>query len=133
MQDFEQALTQELKSVSVLGGRVYPLFAPEAVKKNGVPYLIYGSSEGLRDKSLDGYLKSKEVRAELNVIADRYADMKAITKQVIALLLSFEGRQIGAGGPYIEAVEYQMPVEIYESQPDLHRCVIEFSVFYKED
>jgi hypothetical protein len=58
--------------------------------------------------------------------------MKAITKQVVTLLLSFEGRQIGADGPFIEAVEYQMPVEMYESQPDLHRCVIEFQVYFGE-
>lgn len=133
MQDFEQALTQELKSVSALGGRVYPLFAPEAVKKNGVPYLIYASSEGLRDKSLDGYMQSKEVRAELNIITERYSDLKAITKQVVALLLSFEGRQIGTDGPYVGEAEYHMPVEIYEAQPALYRCVIEFSVFTKED
>lgn len=134
MQDFEAALRQEIvDAVPALGGRVYPLFAPEAVKKNGVPYLIYGSSEGLRDKSLDGYMESKEVRGELNVIADRYADMKAITRQVVALLIGFEGRRIGADGPFIEAVEYQMPVEMYESQPDLHRCVVEFSVFHKEE
>lgn len=133
MQDFEAALRQEIVSaIPELGGRVYPLFAPEAVKKNGVPYLIYGSSEGLRDKALDGYLDSKEVRGEINVIADRYADMKAITKKVVALLIGFEGRQIGADGPFIEAVEYQMPVEMYESQPDLHRCVIEFQVYFGE-
>ena len=133
MQDFEQALREEIiNAVSALGNRVYPLFAPEAVKKNGVPYLIYGSSEGLRDKALDGYLDSKEVRGEINVIADRYADMKAITKKVVALLIGFEGRQIGADGPFIEAVEYQMPVEMYESQPDLHRCVIEFQVYFGE-
>src|SRR5690606_3217360 len=111
---FEPALVQELRSITALGGRVYPLFAPEAVKKNGVPYLIYASSEGLRDKSLGGYLDSKEVRGELNIIAERYADMKAITKQVVALLMGFEGRRIGTDGPYIEEVTYQMPVELYE-------------------
>lgn len=129
---FEPALVQELKSITALGGRVYPLFAPEAVKKNGVPYLIYASSEGLRDKSLDGYMRSREVRGELNIITERYSDLKAITKKVVALLIGFEGRQIGSDGPYIEEVTYQMPVEIYEAQPDLHRCVIEFQVYFGE-
>lgn len=131
--DFEQALVQELNSITALGGRIYPLFAPEATKHNGVPYLVYASSEGLRDKSLGGYLKSKEVRAELNIIAERYNDMKAITKQVIALLIGFEGRQIGTDGPIIEEVDYQMPMEFYESQPDLRRCLVEFSVYFAEE
>lgn len=131
--DFEAALAAELKTITALGGRVYPLDSPEATKHNGVPYLIYASSEGLRDKSLGGYLKSKEVRGELNIITKRYGDMKAITRQVVALLIGFEGRQIGTGGPFIDELTYQMPVELYESQPDLRRCVIEFQVYFKED
>lgn len=128
---FEPALVQELKSIAALENRIYPLFAPEAVKKNGVPYLIYASSEGLRDKVLGGHLESKEVRGELNVITSLYSDMKAITKQVIAILLSFEGRRIGTNGPLIEELTYQMPVEMYEPQPDLHRCVVEFSAYFE--
>ena len=131
--DFEPALVQELKTISALQNRIYPLEAPEATAGNGVPYLIYGSSEGLRDKTLGGYLDSKEVRAELNIIAARYSDMKAITKQVVALLISFEGRQIGTNGPFIGELTYQAPVEIYESQPDLYRCVVEFSAYFAEE
>lgn len=131
--DFEPALVQELNTITALGGRIYPLFAPEATKHNGVPYLVYASSEGVRDKTLGGYLKSKEVRGELNIITERYSDLKAITKQVVALLVGFEGRRIGADGPYIEEIAYQMPVEMYESQPQLHRCVVEFSAYFAEE
>lgn len=130
--EFEPALAQELKTIAVLGNRVYPLTAPEANAGQGIPYLIYGSSQGLRDKTLGGYLDSKEVRAELNIIASRYADMKAITKQVIALLISFEQRVIGTGGPFIQELTYQMPVEIYEDQPKLYRSVVEFSAYFEE-
>lgn len=130
---FEPALVQELKTITALKNRVYPLTAPEATASGGVPYLIYASSEGLRDKTLGGYLDSKEVRAELNIIAERYSDLKAITKQVVALLVGFEGRRIGADGPYIEEIAYQMPVELYESQPQLHRCVVEFSAYFAEE
>jgi len=124
---------QELNTITALGGRIYPLFAPEATKHNGVPYLVYASSEGVRDKTLGGYLKSKEVRGELNIITERYSDLKAITKQVVALLISFEGRRIGTNGPFIEEVAYQMPMEFYESQPDLRRCLVEFSVYFAEE
>ena len=131
--NFEAALTQELKTISALQNRVYPLVAPEATAGNGVPYLVYGSSEPLRDKGLDGYLESGEIRAELNIIAKRYSDMKAITKQAVALLVGFEGRAIGTDGPFIQEIIYQSPVEIYENQPDLYRCVVEFSAFIGED
>lgn len=131
--DFEPALVQELKTITALENRIYPLTAPEATASGGVPYLIYASSEGLRDKTLGGHLNSKEVRAELNIIAKKYSDMKAITKQVIALLITFEGRQIGTDGPFIEELTYQMPVEMYESEPGLYRCIIELSVFFGEE
>lgn len=131
--DFEPALVEELKSIPELENRIYPLFAPEATKYNGVPYLIYGSSEGIRDKSLDGYMNSKEVRAELNVVTESYGELKSITKQVIDLLVSFEQRTIGTNGPYIKELEYQMPIEIYENQPNLYRCMIEFSAYFDEE
>jgi len=130
---FEPALVQELKTITALENRIYPLTAPEATASGGVPYLIYASSEGLRDKTLGGHLNSKEVRAELNIIAKKYSDMKAITKQVIALLITFEGRQIGTDGPFIEELTYQMPVEMYESEPGLYRCVVEFSAYFSEE
>lgn len=133
-QDFEQALQEELtNAIPALGGRVYPLFASEATKHNGVPYLVYASSEGVRDKTLGGYLKSKEVRGELNIITERYSDLKAITKQVVALLISLEGRQIGTDGPHIGEMTYRMPVELNEPQPQLHRCVVEFSAHFDEE
>lgn len=134
MQSFEAALTQELKTIATLQNRVYPLTSPEANAGQGIPYLIYGSSEGLRDKTIgEGYLSSKEVQAEINVVASRYSDMKAITREVIALLVGMEGRQIGTDGPFIQELTYQAPVEIYESQPGLYRCVVEFSVYFEED
>lgn len=129
--DFEPALEAELSSIAELGGRIYPL--REATKKNGEPYLIYASSEGLPDKSLGGFLKSKEVRGELNVVAARYSEMKAITKKVVALLIGMEGRQIGTNGPFIEEMTYQMPIELYEDQPALHRCLIEFQIYFGEE
>lgn len=132
--NFEAALTQELKTnIAALENRVYPLAAPEANAGQGVPYLIYGSSEGLRDKTYDGYLKSKAVQCELNIIAERYSDMKAITKQVVALLIGFERRQIGTGGPLIQELTYQQPVELYENQPKLYRCVVECTVYFNEE
>ncbi|WP_019534212.1 DUF3168 domain-containing protein [Paenibacillus ginsengihumi] len=133
--DFEAALTHELKTnIVALENRVYPLTAPEATAGQGVPYLIYASSEGLRDKALDGYMQSKAVHAEVNIVAARYGDMKAIARQVSALLIGMEGRVIGTDGPFIEELTYrQDPVEIYENQPGLYRCMIEFTVYFNEE
>ncbi|RKN86744.1 tail completion protein gp17 [Paenibacillus ginsengarvi] len=130
--DFEAALTMELKTIAAFGSRVYPLTAPEATAKNGVPYLIYRSSDGLRTKTLDGYQSGKAVEGEINVIAARYADMKSLTSKVIDLLVGMEQRAIGNDGPFIQELTYRQPIELYEEQPDLYRCLIDFEVYFDQ-
>ncbi|MBD0381286.1 tail completion protein gp17 [Paenibacillus sedimenti] len=129
-QDFEEAMTEEFETITALGGRVYPVFAPEANAGQGVPYLIYTSSAGVRTKTQDGYQTGREVRGELNVITARYADLKTLVNAVIEKFISFAQRSIGTDGPYIQEVTYEQPVELYEPEPKLHRCVIEFEVYY---
>lgn len=128
--EFEPALRQELMTIPSLKNRIYPLTAPDASKNNGVPYIIYVSSEGIYEKGLDGYYSSKEVQVEVNIISDSYGEMKSITKDVMALIISFEQRKIGTDGPFIQEVTYQQPRELYEAQPDLYRCLIDFEVYF---
>ncbi|QYR20802.1 DUF3168 domain-containing protein [Paenibacillus sp. sptzw28] len=129
-QDFEQALDQEMKTITAFSGRVYPLFSPKANAGQGIPYLIYSSSAGRRTKTQDGYQSGREVRGELNVISNRYADLKSLTNAAIDQLISFEQRRIGTDGPLIQEVTYQQPVELYEEDPKLYRCLIEYEVYY---
>lgn len=128
--NFETALEQELKTIAAFEGRVYPLVAKETKAKNGVPYLIYSSSEGLRTKSIGGYQTGKTVSGEINVVAARYEDIKAITASVIDLLVTMEQRTISTGGPYIQEFTYEEPVELYEEAPKLYRCLIDYDVYF---
>jgi hypothetical protein len=130
--DFDAALAQELKSIASLSKRVFPLTSPEKPASIKEPYLIYGSSEGVRSKAIgEGYLSGKSVRGELNVVAPRYGNMKSITAEVIDKLISMEQRVIGVDGPYIQEMTYSAPVELYEEAPGLYRCVIDFEVYYE--
>lgn len=129
---FEQALLLELKTITALNNHVYPLNASEKVRKTGAPYLIYISSQGVRTKTLGGYRGGKRVSVELNVIAATYESMKTISASVIELLENMEQREIGTGGPFLQEVTYEDPVELYESAPDLFRCLIDFNTFFEE-
>jgi hypothetical protein len=120
--DFEQALTAELESISGLGGKVFPLNATEGTKP---PYLIYVTSEGLRDKTLDGYLESREIDYELNILSATYTGLKPLITEVISKILSFQSRVIGTNGPYVQNVTYEEPVELYEAQVNWYRCNIQ--------
>lgn len=129
---FEQALREEMLTISAFEGRVYPLKSLKANADEGIPYLIYQSSDGLREKAFDGYKKSKEVPAELNIIARTYEELKPIQREAVELLISMEQRIIGTSGPFIQELTYETPVEIYEPAPKLYRCNIDFKVYFTE-
>lgn len=127
--DFEDALTMELKTISQVENRVYPLNAPE---KTTSPYIIYTASEGLRVNTLTGYLHDKAVEGEINIIAPRYSILNKITSQVIDLLVGMNQREIGKDGPYIDEMIYEEPKDLYEAQVNLYRCLIDYKAHFKE-
>jgi hypothetical protein len=56
--------------------------------------------------------------------------MKSLTKLVMAKILTFQSRVIGTGGPFIQNVTYQEPVELYDDEPKLYRCVIQYEFYF---
>ena len=122
---FEEALREELSSISGITNKIYPLTAKKGTK---APYLIYVSSEGIQDKVFQGYLDSKEIACEVNIVHSTYENMKSLSKLVIEKIVSFQGRTIGTNGPTIKNVTYQKPVELFEREIQCYRCVIEIKV-----
>lgn len=131
-QDFESALTEELKGISAFGSRVYPVYAQDADAGQGVPYLIYVPDFGVPTKSLDGYLASRETQVEINIVASGFSSLKSLTDETIKKLTSFSRRKIGTDGPFVRDLSYQRPAVMYEQEPRLHRCLIDFTFYYRE-
>jgi len=124
--NFEEALRNELSSISQLTNKIFPLAATEGVK---TPYLVYVSSEGVQDKFLDGYRGSKEVDCELHILSDSYSGLKDITKQVITQVISFQDRVIGGtDGVWIQDVTYERVTEQYIDQLFQYLSVINVKV-----
>jgi hypothetical protein len=131
---FEKALGDELittssdlKEVTDNGilEKVFPIYAPEGTI---APFIIFVSSEGVQDKSFQGYLTSKEVDCEIYIVHNSYSGMKALTKEVLAKILSFQGRAIGDNGPFIQDVTYEKPIEKYENEVKLYRSAFDMKV-----
>jgi hypothetical protein len=124
--NFEEALKNELNSITNLANKVFPLTAIEGVK---TPYLVYVSSEGIQEKYLEGYRGSKEVDCELHILNDSYAGLKDITRQVISKVISFQDRVIGGvDGVWIQDVTYERVTEQYIDQLFQYLCVISIRV-----
>jgi hypothetical protein len=128
---FEEALRTELITIEELNEKVFPLTAPEGTE---APYLIYVSSRGRHDKALEGFQKSKTVSVEINVIHDRASKMRALARQVKALIMGMEKRRIANEGPFIEEVIFENEgTELYEHEVDLYRCVFDLTFYFEEE
>jgi len=128
---FEAALRTELVTITSLNNKVFPMRAPEGTE---APYLIYTTTLGDYDKSLEGWHKSKGVTVELNVIHDRAASVRSLAREVQALVMGFEGKRLATTGPLIDEIIFEGEgVELYEAQVDLYRKVISFKIYFKED
>lgn len=128
---FEESLEFEINTITELNAKVYPLNAPKGTK---APFFVYISSEGTYDKTLDGYLKTKWVPCELNVVHSKYNLMKALSKKVMDKVLTFQGRAIGTNGPHIQELSFgdESP-DLYENEIDMYRKVINVKFYFKED
>lgn len=120
-QDFEQALVAELGSLPGMTGKVFPLDATEGQTP---PFIVYLSSYGERVKTLNGYLQTKEIPIEVNILSSTYTGIKPLIPAAIEKLISFVGRVIGTSGPYVQEVSYDSPTELYEEEPKWYRCII---------
>lgn len=123
--DFEQALFTELTSVPGIG-KVFPLIVPEGFK---APFTVYESSDGVEDKTLDGYVVTKEIHGSIYVVQSSYSAVKSVSRAVIGLLKTFQSRIIGGdGGLLVYDVTYETIGEIYDSELLLYQTTIGFTI-----
>lgn len=125
----EKALRYELNKVSVLENKIFPMNAPEGQKP---PYLVYITrKKPLKD--LDGVKENNECYLILNILCSSYLEMKDITKKIEDIIIKFPLKSIGAGNLYIQDIDITDISESYEEQLKLHRGIITFTVYYKEE
>lgn len=133
----EEALRYELeKLVPELKGNIYPTNAPESSTK---PYLVYSRINTQKVKTLEGTTSKEGLSYMFNIMANRYSDMKDLTKRVESFLLALPGTIIGSDTPnntmstegiYIEDLNINNIHEVYEHQLKVNRGIIDFTIYY---
>ena len=128
----ETALRYEIqKAIPALKDRIYPTNAPENAKN---PYLVYMRTRTNFIKTLNGYTGHQAFSYMFSVMAPKYADMVALRKQIMDLLLTFPGRFIGENNDfYVEDIEINNVVEQYEHELKINRGIIDFTIFKEAD
>ena len=128
---FEAALRMELTTITELQDKVFPIRALEGTE---APYLIYLTSVGEPDKSLNGWHKSKSVAVVLNIIHHSSTRLRALTREVLALVMTWEGRRLAETGARVDELTFEGDgVEMYEPQADLYRKVINIRIYFEEE
>lgn len=125
----EKALRYEFNKISELENKIFPMNAPEGQKP---PYLVYITrKKPLKD--LDGVTEERECYLMLNILCASYSQMKYITKKIQDIIIRFPMKSIGEENLYIQDIDFADITENYEDQLKLHRGIIPFTVYYKEE
>lgn len=127
--DFEQALRAELATLPNLVNKVFPQFATEGTKP---PYIVYQKYRTDYVKTLDGTQMLRDGFYEFDILAPTYANLQQIYTNLITLLQSFVGRNIGTNGqgPFIQNMRIEDVVETYEQKLDWHRMNVEVKFYF---
>lgn len=125
----EKALRYELNKVSELQNKIFPMNAPEGQKP---PYLVYITRKN-HLKDLDGVTEDRECYLILNILCSSYFEMKDITKKIEDIIIKFPLKSTGKENLYIQDIDITDISESYEEQLKLHRGIITFKVYYKEE
>lgn len=121
-------LVKELNKIVSITNKIYPTNAPQGIK---VPYLVYMVKERT-GKTLDGYNDSKEANIMLNIMTSSYSEMVDLTEEVENLVKTFPHRNIGES-TYIEDITLEETSDTYESELQVFRGIIPFTIYFKED
>lgn len=125
----EKALRYELiKAIPELKDQIYPTNAPEGVFK---PYLVYVRINTDKTKTLEGYTDEQALSYMFSIMTTKYGDMKKIRDKVEKLLLSLPLKNIGSDGSiYVEDLSINNIDEAWESQLQVNRGIIDFTIYY---
>lgn len=121
---FEGLLKSELSKIKALNDNIYPLSVPESVK---APYIAYCLADGKYLKTLDGE-EPWELTYEINILADKYSDLKPLEKVVETVLRELKGKQTEDGK--VTQIDVQVPNEKHEEAVNLQRANIQFTVYF---
>lgn len=124
----ETALRYELTQViPELTDQIYPTNAPEGVLG---PYLVYARISTRKTKTLEGYTDKEALSYMFSVMANKYSEMKSLTKKVEDLLISMPKTSIGTQQIYIEDLDINNITEQYEHALKVNRGIIDFTIYY---
>lgn len=128
--EFEQALTSELRSISGLSNKVFPIAAPDG---SVPPFVVYYKATGGMVKTLSGTTKMRNGMYEIDILAKTYAELQTLFQAVKAKVLSFAGRTVGGSNILMQDVTIENFIELYEGEVKWYRINFELRFYFNEE
>lgn len=114
-------------NISELQNEIYPTNAPEGHTK---PYLVYTRISTKKIKTLEGIQNKEYLSFMFSIMANRYGEMKELTKKVEKMLISLPQKQLD--GFFIEDIDINNIHEVYEHELKVNRGIIDFTIYFEE-
>lgn len=114
--DLYSALSNDATVSGYVGTKIYPSVAP---KGTAAPYIVYKVVSIIPQNHLTGESDMKNKRVEINIYAKDYGDAQAIYAAVDVAVKTL-------------AAIKQSFVQLWDTDPELHRFSVDYSIWKKE-
>lgn len=121
----EGLIVQKLGDITELNNNIYPLCVAESVTP---PYVSYVQSGGEHGKDLSGFNNFEECNYEINILSEKYIQLKDLEKKVLETLKALVGEQVDS--QVIQDIDIDSPIEQYEEAIKLVRANIKFTIYF---
>ena len=116
---------------ALVSGRVYARTLPQNPK---LPAVVYSRISGTRVESLQGASGLASPRFQIDVFAERYDEVKTLTRDI---QLALEGKRGSFGGVDVQGILYQGDRDMTDDLTDnltidQHRVMMEFTIWHRE-
>ena len=123
--NIEQAVITELKAL--VTNKAYPVEAPQ---NTSAPYITVAMTNREEENCLDGYSGLVKKYFDIEAYAGTYADMKTLQDAIITEAKTWQLSTIASTGPYVQQVEIDNTNEFYQTDVNMHWCLVEIIIHY---
>lgn len=122
--DFETVLLTTLREnedlTALVGQKIFALYVPQGTK---LPCVVFYRIAGRPANTLSGFSGLEQIHLQIDALATRYAEAKAIAKAIRAAL-----PQQGPWGAHLD-----IDNDVYESESGYYRVIMDWTVWFCEN
>jgi hypothetical protein len=125
-------LTTHAGLTALIGKRCYPLVMPQSTRETEgakLPCVVYQRITGRHEYTHDGEANLAHPRYQFSCYAKTYQDARDVRLQVQAALSAWSDMGLSPG-VFVGFIDMEM--DLYDSEVEMFRCVIDATIWHEE-